>query len=61
MNKAYAPANEYLKQFHNAYVIALARFASYIAGSFVAVLLLISVLSEGVVLYVVIADHNLLW
>lgn len=61
MNKAYAPANDYLRLFHNAYVIALARFVTYISGSFIAVLLLISVLSEGVVLYVVIAEHNLLW
>ena len=61
INRSYAPANEYLKLFYNPYIAVIARFVAYITGSFIAVLLLISVLSEGVVLYVIIADHNLLW
>jgi hypothetical protein len=61
INKSYEPATNYLMLFYNPYLVILARFVSYIAGAFIAVLLLVSVLNEGVLLFVHISDHNLLW
>lgn len=59
--QSYKPANKYLALFFNSYMVVIARFVSYITGSFIAVLLLVSILSEGVLLYVHISEHNLLW
>ena len=61
MNKAIAPCNDYLSGFHNPYIAIVARCTTYIAGALVAVLLLVSILSDGALLFVHIADHNLLW
>jgi autophagy-related protein 9 len=61
INKSYAPANAYLQSFSNQYLSIVARCAAYVCGSFVAVLLLASVIDEAVLLYVRTADHNLLW
>jgi len=61
INKSYAPANEYVQSFSNAYLSILARCVAYISGSFVAVLLLASVIDEAILLYVHTGDHNLLW
>mmetsp|Transcript_9901 Transcript_9901/g.16301 ORF Transcript_9901/g.16301 Transcript_9901/m.16301 type:complete len:1086 (-) Transcript_9901:92-3349(-) len=61
INKSYASANEYIATFHNPYMAITARCMTYIAGSFVATLLLVSVLSDGALLYIHIADYNLLW
>jgi autophagy-related protein 9 len=61
INRSYGPANEYIETFHSPYTTVLARWATYIAGSFVAALLLVSVLSDGALLYVHVADYNLLW
>lgn len=61
INKAYVPANEYIALFHNINAAVVARCAAYVAGSFVAILLLLSVFAEGVLLYVDVGEHNLLW
>jgi autophagy-related protein 9 len=61
INAAYVPANDYISSFHNTYAATVARFAAYVSGSFVAALLLISFFEEGVLLYVHVAEHNLLW
>ena len=61
INKAYPPANAYVQSFTNPYVSIVARCGAYICGSFVAVLLLASVIDEAILLYVHTSDHNLLW
>ena len=61
MNKAYGPANDYLASFHNPFIAILARFSVFIIGGLLSTLLLISFVSEGALLYVHVADHNLLW
>lgn len=61
ITKSYEVSNKYIELFSNQYYIIIAKFVAYISGSVVAVLLLISVISEGVVLFVHFADHNLLW
>lgn len=61
INKSVAPANEYIQTFQNPYLTILARCVTYITGAFIATLLLVSVLSDGALLYVHVADYNLLW
>jgi len=61
MNQAYKPSNDYLSLLHNQTIGTIARCVSYIFGSFLAALLLISFTGEGILLYVHIGDHNLLW
>jgi autophagy-related protein 9 len=61
MNKSQLPANEYINTFHNPYLAILARCTTYIAGAFIATLLLASLLSDGALLYVHVLDYNLLW
>jgi autophagy-related protein 9 len=61
INRSYAPANDYIMTFHNPYTTILASCTTYITGAFIATLLLVSVLSDGALLYVHIADYNLLW
>jgi autophagy-related protein 9 len=61
MNRSYPHAVEYLSLFHDVNASVVARCGAYIAGSFVATLLLISVIAEGALLYVLVAEHNLLW
>lgn len=61
LNKAYAPGIEYLSSFHNVYITILARCFTFISGAIVAILLLLSIVSEGALLYIHIADRNLFW
>jgi autophagy-related protein 9 len=61
INKSIPPATEYIQTFQNPYLTILARCVTYIAGAFIATLLLVSVLSDGALLYVHVADYNLLW
>jgi autophagy-related protein 9 len=61
INKSYSPANDYVKLFTNVYVTITSKCVAYIAGAFVAVLLLTSVLDEAILLYVHTGDHNLIW
>lgn len=61
INKSYAPVNDYVKSFSNMYLAITSRCVAYIAGSFVAVLLLTSVLDESILLFVHVGDHNLIW
>jgi len=52
MNQACTPASNYLNLFHDPGTATLARCLAYISGAFLAALLLISFLGEGVLLYV---------
>jgi len=61
INKSYGPTNDYLSLFYNPYISIVARSISYMAGSFIAVLLFLSLLGEGILLYVHVGGHNLLW
>lgn len=61
VNRSVAPANEYLSSFRNPYLSIVARLAAYVFGAFIATLLLASLVSSGVLLYVQYGDHNLLW
>lgn len=61
INRSFSPANDYISTFHNPYVAILCRCTTYITGAFIATLLLVSFLSDGALLYVHIADYNLLW
>ncbi|CAM9388615.1 unnamed protein product, partial [Ectocarpus fasciculatus] len=61
INMSYEGANKYVGLFTNGYAATLAKFVAYISGSFVAVLVLVSVIDEAVLLYVRLSDHNLLW
>lgn len=61
INLSYAPANKYVSLFTNGYTATLAKFTAYISGSFVATLVLVSVMDEAILLYVRFSEHNLLW
>ena len=61
INQSVAPANRYISLFHNPYLEILARFVTYICGAFIGTLLIISILSEDVLLYIHVGEHNLLW
>lgn len=61
LNKAYHPAHSYLTSFYNPYAVIVAELISFLSGAFVAVLIIVSFLSEGALLYIHVADHNLLW
>lgn len=61
LNRSYEGANKYVGLFTNGYAATLAKFVAYISGSFIAILLLVSVIDEAVLLYVRLSDHNLLW
>jgi autophagy-related protein 9 len=61
INKSYEEGNKYVGLFTNGYAATLAKFVTYISGSFVAILVLVSVIDEAVLLYVRLSDHNLLW
>jgi len=52
MNQACTPASNYLNLFHHPQTATVARCVAYISGAFLAALLLISFLGEGVLLYV---------
>jgi len=61
MSRSSILASAFIATFSNPYITIFAKFVSYISGSFLALLLVVSVLGEGALLYVHIADHNLLW
>lgn len=61
MRLAIAPTQTYLRQFHNPLTVVLAQTVYFIAGSFIALLLVISLLGDSVMLYVTFGDRNLLW
>ena len=61
INMSMKPTTEYLGLFYNPYLALLARCVSYIAGSFVATLLIISFIDESILMYVNALEHNLLW
>jgi len=61
MSRSSVLASAFIATFSNPYTTIFAKFVSYISGSFLALLLVVSVLGEGALLYVHIADHNLLW
>lgn len=61
IRRSLAPANEYIRGFRNPYVTILAQCGMYIVGALIGTLLLISVLSEGALLYLHVFERNLLW
>lgn len=61
LNQAYEPAMNYLNSFVNIYVSIVAEFVTFVSGSILAVLIIVSFISEGALLYIHIADRNLLW
>lgn len=61
LNRAYEPAMGYLNSFSNINVSIVAEFVAFVTGALVAVLITVSFISEGALLYIHIADRNLLW
>jgi autophagy-related protein 9 len=61
INKSYSAVNLYLSGFKNLYFDKVARCVGYISGALVASLLVVGFLSEDMLLFVSIAEHNLLW
>jgi hypothetical protein len=61
LNRAYEPALSYLNSFSNASVSIVAEFVAFVSGALVAVMIIVSFMSEGALLYIHIADRNLLW
>lgn len=61
INKTFIPANDYLSLFYNPNTAVVARCVAYISGAFVATLIVVSFIGEGILLYIHIANHNLLW
>jgi autophagy-related protein 9 len=61
INKTFIPANDYLSLFYNPNTAVVARCVAYISGAFVATLIVVSFIGEGILLYVHISNHNLLW
>ena len=55
------PAQQYLSQFHNPLTVVIARSVYFVAGSFIALLLVMSLLGDNVMLYIKFHDRNLLW
>ena len=55
------PAQQYLSQFHNPLTTVIARSIYFVAGSFIALLLVMSLLGDNVMLYIKFHDRNLLW
>lgn len=52
---------EYQKTSPAPVLAVLARCCTYVSGSVVAVLLLFTLIDESILLYVKLADRNLLW
>jgi autophagy-related protein 9 len=61
INLSTKPAKEYLSQFHNPLTTVLARSLYFVTGSFIALLLVMSLLGDNVMLYIKFQDRNLLW
>ncbi len=61
INSSYSFAVDYIALFHDQNSAIVARCVAFIAGSFVATLLLVSFLSDSVLLHGTLLDHNLLW
>jgi hypothetical protein len=61
VNASYEPANVYERQFPTPVLSVVGRCVSYVTGSIVSVLLLLTLLDERILLYVRVWDRNLLW
>lgn len=61
LNKSHKPAQKYIAQFRYTLGIILARSCCFVAGSFLAILIVFSILDEHVPLYVEYEDRNMLW
>lgn len=61
INRSIKPANDYISQYSNHHIVLIAKMISFISGSFIAVLLLISFYSEGAIMYILWLDHNFVW
>jgi autophagy-related protein 9 len=61
MNSAYQPTEEYLLSFRNHYLMVIGKFLAYISGSFITILIILSLLNEELLMYYELWNHNLLW
>merc|ERR1712159_785222 len=61
LNKSYSGANAYVQQFPSTSLSIVAKFVMFIASAFCGVIVVLSLIDESVLLYVKIADRNLLW
>ena len=61
--RSYAHAGLYVKRqaFHNPVVSVLARCLTFISGSFVGVLLVLTLLDDAYLFHITLHDKNLLW
>jgi hypothetical protein len=55
------PAQRFLAQFYNPVKTVVARSVYFVSGSFIALLLVLSLLGDSVMLYISILERNLLW
>jgi len=55
------PADQYLKQFPSPVPTMIATGVSFIAGAFVAILMLFTIMDESIVLYVKLGGRDLVW
>eukprot|EP00357_Protocruzia_adherens_P027133 CAMPEP_0115008128 /NCGR_PEP_ID=MMETSP0216-20121206/21694_1 /TAXON_ID=223996 /ORGANISM="Protocruzia adherens, Strain Boccale" /LENGTH=677 /DNA_ID=CAMNT_0002375409 /DNA_START=238 /DNA_END=2271 /DNA_ORIENTATION=+ len=61
MRDSCKPAEQYIRSFPNMLRVIMARFVSYIAGSFLALLIVLSFYDDALALYLRVYDKNLLW
>jgi autophagy-related protein 9 len=61
MQGSYMHANAYLEQFPKPVLDSAMHLVRFLSGSLIAVMLLMTVLEDGVLLYVKLWDRNLLW
>lgn len=61
INLSHKPANAYIQQFQNKFIILLAQGVCFVAGSFLSLYLMFGILDENIPLYVELFGRNLLW
>ena len=61
MGLSVGPAQRFLSQFYNPVKTVIARSIYFVSGSFIALLLVLSLLGDSVMLYISILERNLLW
>eukprot|EP00658_Telonema_sp_P-2_P076793 TRINITY_DN67_c0_g1_i1.p1 TRINITY_DN67_c0_g1~~TRINITY_DN67_c0_g1_i1.p1 ORF type:complete len:640 (+),score=149.92 TRINITY_DN67_c0_g1_i1:218-2137(+) len=61
LNASYPKANKYVQQFPSMFVSIIAKFVVFVGSAICGVIIVLSLMDEAVLLYVKIADRNLLW
>jgi len=61
LNKSYSGANAYVQQFPSTCLSIVAKFVMFVASAICGVIVVLSLVDESVLLYVKVADRNLLW